>query len=298
MQSASRSTAPRNRHACEPCRQKKTKCPAERPACSLCQYTNKRCSYLPRDGPRIETHISKTPYPKTAEQRFRQLESQISKISKHLNLSSDYVDAIRGHSPDHSYSPIGASPSNTIIGRLGDSPCGLDRSSTSFDFELELPHEVWEHLIDIYRRKVHLQPLPLFNLETLQSRSSSFPTFLRRSLLALIFTISTHPYYSGKESDFADFCSGIAKETVTKMAAKGNTSLEVIQSLCVLALREILICKSAQAWMTIGTASHLQMLRSQASRSNRAREASLTDAGVRCYWSVVILERAFTCQPA
>ncbi|KAJ0142387.1 hypothetical protein HZ326_14790 [Fusarium oxysporum f. sp. albedinis] len=42
---------PLTRHACEPCRRKKTKCTAERPVCSYCKRLGDQCHYLPRGRP-------------------------------------------------------------------------------------------------------------------------------------------------------------------------------------------------------------------------------------------------------
>lgn len=43
---------PRTNHACELCRQKRTKCPGERPFCSKCQNLNLVCVYP--DTKRVE----------------------------------------------------------------------------------------------------------------------------------------------------------------------------------------------------------------------------------------------------
>ncbi|KAJ4167486.1 hypothetical protein NW754_011302 [Fusarium falciforme] len=40
---------PRVRRSCERCRQKKIKCPAEKPGCSHCHLANSPCVYLPRN---------------------------------------------------------------------------------------------------------------------------------------------------------------------------------------------------------------------------------------------------------
>ncbi|RBR07636.1 hypothetical protein FVER53590_28294 [Fusarium verticillioides] len=40
---------PRVRRSCERCREKKIKCPAEKPGCSHCRLANQTCTYLPRN---------------------------------------------------------------------------------------------------------------------------------------------------------------------------------------------------------------------------------------------------------
>ncbi|KAL6922271.1 hypothetical protein FSST1_006297 [Fusarium sambucinum] len=61
-QPVSATTEPVTRHACEPCRRKKTKCTAERPICSYCKRLGDKCYYLPRGRPggmtrRLRQHV-------------------------------------------------------------------------------------------------------------------------------------------------------------------------------------------------------------------------------------------------
>lgn len=52
--------------------------------------------------------------------------------------------------------------------------------------------------------------------------------------------------------------------------------------------------KPARAWMTIGTAARLQAFRDLTQQ--KQYEAREKDNNSRCYWSIFILERAFSCQ--
>ncbi|KAH7186241.1 uncharacterized protein B0J16DRAFT_147075 [Fusarium flagelliforme] len=54
MPSIKSTTKPLTRHACEPCRRKKTKCTAERPICSYCKRLGDQCHYLPRGQPKSD----------------------------------------------------------------------------------------------------------------------------------------------------------------------------------------------------------------------------------------------------
>ncbi|KAM0224835.1 hypothetical protein ACHAQD_001630 [Fusarium lateritium] len=73
---------------------------------------------------------------------------------------------------------------------------------------------------------------------------------------------------------------------------RGTAQLEISQALCLLAVGDILEGRPALALMTIGAASRLELVRgasySESSHSPRS------DASLRCYWSVSILEKGFT----
>ena len=93
--------------------------------------------------------------------------------------------------------------------------------------------------MEVYRATVHLQPLPLFNLEGLQARLMASPQFLLWSFLALTLTFSSHEFYRGSESEAIKFYARSAADTVMRLAAEGIPRLEILQSLCLLAFRDI-----------------------------------------------------------
>lgn len=101
------------------------------------------------------------------------------------------------------------------------------------------PAETLGHFIEVYRKVLHLQPLPLFDMDTLQSDLAKAPEFLLWSFLALILSFSGHEFYHGRESDARNFYSQSAEQAVVKMAVEGIPRVEVLQSLCLLALRHI-----------------------------------------------------------
>ncbi|RAK98164.1 fungal specific transcription factor domain-containing protein [Aspergillus ibericus CBS 121593] len=154
------------------------------------------------------------------------------------------------------------------------------------------PSQSLEHFIDVYRATLHLQPLPLFDLNTLRSDLTQGPDFLLWSFLALILSFTSHEFYQSKELDAKEFYAQTAEETVLKMAVQGIPRVEVIESLCLLALRHIKERKEAQACMTIGMASRLQAFRTLL--RNPTEDGDLI--GSRCHWSVCILENIFCPQ--
>ncbi|PWY93101.1 hypothetical protein BO94DRAFT_359431 [Aspergillus sclerotioniger CBS 115572] len=155
------------------------------------------------------------------------------------------------------------------------------------------PTQTLEHLIYVYRRTLHLQPLPLFNIDTLRTHLTRAPEFLLWSFLALALTFSSHEFYQNKESEARKFYTQSAEEAVLKMAIEDIPRVEVIQSLCLLALRHIKEGKEAQACMTIGMTSRLQAFRTLL-RNHSSEDGD--SMGSRCHWSVCILENIFCPQ--
>ena len=99
--------------------------------------------------------------------------------------------------------------------------------------------EVLEHFVDVYREKLHLQPLPLFSLESLPTALSSGPQFLLWSFLSLILTMTSHAFYRDKDLEARNFYASSAEGVVQKLTFEGVPSLDIIQSLCLLALKHI-----------------------------------------------------------
>lgn len=102
------------------------------------------------------------------------------------------------------------------------------------------PPEVLNHAIDVYRTMIHLQPLPLFRLRDLSHHLASSPRFLLHSFLALTLSFRSHTAYHDRQAEVAESYARSGQDTVRKLAFQGVSTLEVIQSLCLLALRDIL----------------------------------------------------------
>ncbi|KAH7121546.1 hypothetical protein EDB81DRAFT_847646 [Dactylonectria macrodidyma] len=157
----------------------------------------------------------------------------------------------------------------------------------------EPPPEVLDHFVNIYPDKIYFQPLPLFNLKTLRGELPAFPNYLRWLFLTLALRHTEHPFFLGVESEAIEFYTKHSRNATMELSIRGDTNVEVLQSLCLLALCEINAGEPARAWMTIGTASRLEALRLSFA-SATSHEDSSADAISRCHWSIVTLEKAFT----
>lgn len=120
-----------------------------------------------------------------------------------------------------------------------------------------------------------------------------------------MLNFSSREFNQGKETEAIEFYGRSAEETARSQAYKGVSSLEVVQSLCLLALKDIMgkliltcsirhaqlihtitACKPDQAWMTIGTASRLEAMRSLSRDDSRFYDRDLTqdDIGAFLFW--------------
>lgn len=119
------------------------------------------------------------------------------------------------------------------------------------------PHiEVIEHFVDVYRIKVHLQPLPLFRLQNLADQLLTGPEFVLWSFLSLMLTMSSHDFFKGQENLARDFYARSSEDVVMGLSSGGELSSDVTRSLCLIALRHLkcnhphLYFLLAAAWLT------------------------------------------------
>ncbi|WKT51592.1 hypothetical protein QSH57_016562 [Fusarium oxysporum f. sp. vasinfectum] len=130
----------------------------------------------------------------------------------------------------------------------------------------DIPHfgmapDILDHLIDVYRVKPHIQPLPLFNIGTLREVLANAQPYLVWSFVALTLPLSSPEYPGHPDPETVARDTQSAESTVMRMATDGIPRLDVVQSLCLLALKDVMENMLNRAWMTIGTASRLEALR-------------------------------------
>ncbi|PLB53074.1 hypothetical protein P170DRAFT_507782 [Aspergillus steynii IBT 23096] len=158
------------------------------------------------------------------------------------------------------------------------------------------PPDVLMHYVEIYKARLHLQPLPLFNIETLSTQVLRFPPYLLHSFLAVTMPFSEHSFFGNAKEKAIDSYVRSARETVIHAATEGESSVELLQSLCLLSLNDLAAGRRSRMWMNIGVASRLVSSPQSHQRSPVAITATTEDK-TRCFWSVFVLERAFTPGP-
>ncbi|KAF4332161.1 hypothetical protein FBEOM_14053 [Fusarium beomiforme] len=262
--------ARRTRRACEPCRRKKSKCTGERPICSFCERLDLPCKYAIRGStiPGDTTKVHKSQKTSTKD-RIQALESQVASLSR--LLGSGGKEAIQ--------SPSALQVINPAI-RLESTP--LIRDSGPDEQQVRLFSE---------EQTVHLQPLPLFELASLEERLQNAPRYILHSFLALMLEFSTHRFYQSKHAEAASYYNHSAAATTKRLAAEGQPRVEIVQALCMIAFRDLAVSELSRAWMTLGTAIRLESIRSlYPSNSETNHEQHEKD---RCYWSIRMIEAIF-----
>ena len=96
-----------------------------------------------------------------------------------------------------------------------------------------------DHFVQVYEATVHLQPLPLFELDSLKTKLQTASQYFVHSFLALMLQFSTHDFYQNSHKAAARFYSRSAAATTQLLAAEGKPRVEVIQALCMLAVEDI-----------------------------------------------------------
>lgn len=86
---------------------------------------------------------------------------------------------------------------------------------------------------------MHLQPLPLFDLVTLEMRLSNAPKYFIYSFLALMLEFTTHEYFQNEHAEASSYYSRSAATIIQSLAAEGKHQVEIAQALCMMALRDI-----------------------------------------------------------
>lgn len=96
-----------------------------------------------------------------------------------------------------------------------------------------------DHLIEIYRVKLHLQPLQLFKISELRDTLTSAPQYLLYSFLALTVRYSAHGFFNGKQVKAVELYGSSAQQEVAILASQGIPKLEIVQALCLLVLVDV-----------------------------------------------------------
>lgn len=89
------------------------------------------------------------------------------------------------------------------------------------------------HFVQVYQKKLHLEPLPLFELQDLQENLRDSPQFPLWGFLGLVLSFSSHEYYQGQELEAIELYTRSVEVNLMKLAAEGIPRIEVIQTLCV-----------------------------------------------------------------
>ncbi|KAJ8114543.1 hypothetical protein OPT61_g3601 [Boeremia exigua] len=224
------------------------------------------------------------------EERFQQLENQVQTI-RQLLMRRPGLDVEPMHGIDEVARLGSAEAPHEQLEQTLVRPRATSGSIAHYTPPSPTP-EVLQHLAQVYENTIHLQPLSLFDPVQLDTRFPFYPDFLMHAFLSLMLLFTVHPHYGGRDLDAAGYYASLAQDVVMNESSRGLPKLEIVQSLCLLALRDMKLCQPYRVWMTIGTTTCLESLRDLFRRPKTALHNEF-DEDLECYWSVYTLERMF-----
>ncbi|EPS29317.1 hypothetical protein PDE_04266 [Penicillium oxalicum 114-2] len=265
----------RSHEACLNCRRKKTRCPAEKPACSSCVRLNQECHYTPvtrgsRNGPSAD--------------RLAYLEEKVNLIlSGGRSLSQDQGPNRGGNNEnqDTTYS-TGSCDSSADCGSGLNDPfllgLGFENSKIS-------PSSRVSQAVDLYFQYCHRQPIWCFDREEVKDTS-----YISEELVCSILTLTAR--FSTEREELLHYGDS-ARTLVMLRIANGTVELETIESLCLLSYSSFLDGNNHLARFHLGLA--LQLCRSAMLdlHSTYSIDCPLAERKKRLFWSLQCLEQTY-----
>ncbi|KAG9516791.1 hypothetical protein KCU93_g9015, partial [Aureobasidium melanogenum] len=270
--------------ACEACRRKKSRCPGEKPACSLCTRLKQTCVYAD-DGSMPEARSAAIERRMNA--RFSELENKLETLLRAIPGTPTTIlprTPLESHVESSRASPrVSSSRRRSLEMPEGTTPSGL-----------QIPHEPTrlEVAVPILMKKWNCQPIPLFhpNLEKDYMTRGSEVQF---AILAMAGRLNAR----GPEVD--DWCEANAhraRELALGRVLAGEVRLSTIQAFVLLSFLDFTNDN--------GQRSHLFLVNA----ISLAQTSGLLDPQVvinnpveleerrRCFWSIAIMENMFNLQ--
>ncbi|KAJ5092975.1 hypothetical protein N7456_008836 [Penicillium angulare] len=263
----------RSHEACLNCRRKKTRCPAEKPACSSCVRLNQPCLYTPtpkgsRSGPSAD--------------RLAYLEEKVNLILSGKGSSPHDQVTNRPHEiPEANYSISSNPPSNEFSGNVNEPfllGFGYDDSKN------HTPSRV-SHSLELYFQYCHRQPIWCFDREEVKD-----PSYISEELVCSIITLTAR--FSQDRDEIQQY-GDTARTLVMLRIANGTVELETIESLCLLSYSAFLDGNGHLGRFHLGLA--LQLCRSAMLDLNSTYgiECPASERKKRLFWSLQSLEQTY-----
>ncbi|KAJ5129049.1 hypothetical protein N7448_002762 [Penicillium atrosanguineum] len=258
----------RSHEACLNCRRKKTRCPAEKPACSSCLRLNQSCLYTSvprgsRSGPSAD--------------RLAYLEEKVNLILSAEPQTHPPTNDI----PDTTYSTASCPSSGDMGNNFSDSfllGMGFDDSKVN-------PASRISHAVDLYFQYCHRQPIWCLDREELKD-----PSYVSEELVCSILTLTSR--FSQERDEMLHY-GDTARTLVMLRIANGTVELETIESLCLLSYSSFLDGNVPLGRFHLGLA--LQLCRSAMLDLNSTYgvECPSIERKKRLFWSLQSLEQCY-----
>ncbi|KAK0103520.1 hypothetical protein ONS95_005541 [Cadophora gregata] len=300
----------RIRQACLNCRRKKSKCPGEKPQCSICARLGQRCLY---ESPESEGRKRKRSPEQShrhslaggevskrfgnIEQKLEELAASMQKVVPASNSPKIAATAL----VDVSNTLRSPKESNGVSEARNNLP--LPRShhpsrqnSTQYLGSEGLPADVIEDGIIAYFTCFHSQPYNLLcRAASLRPNSSLDPVVLN-PMLALSIRCSSHEFWEdqSKINDWIRALSDWSWYNLLQRYGEGDTSLEYLQGLCLLAQVDFADGRVQRAHTQISLGVRIAQSLGYLSESTDSENEAKSQEVIRCTWTLFMLDRTFS----
>ncbi|TVY32428.1 hypothetical protein LOCC1_G008036 [Lachnellula occidentalis] len=276
---------------------KKSKCPGEKPQCSMCKRLDQACIYEAfepsfRKRRRSDAHPALLPRDEVSR-RFGTIE-QSWKSWKSTPASGASTPPTQPNFPNvYGSSNTTANMTNA----RGRESLQASRSQPATAPKSPgpgiLPSDVIEDGIDMYFEHFHAQPYALLCHATTTTISSISPVVLN-PMLALSIRCSLHPFWTDPSNvtSWLQHLTDRAWKDLLQLYGDGDTGLQYLQGLCLLAQVDFADgrVKRAHSQLALG----IRIAQSSGYLTDAVPNNTETEEIIRCTWTLFMLDRTFS----
>ncbi|CZT46060.1 uncharacterized protein RSE6_06438 [Rhynchosporium secalis] len=299
----------RIRQACVNCRRKKSKCPGEKPQCSICSRLGQNCLYETQEieGRKRKRSLNRSHDRASGgdpdvskrfgniEQKLEELAASMQNVVPASNYHRGATNAPRAFS---SYSGTAIPQSNGVTGPQSIHVLDTsNRSLQSFSGGSEaLPSDVVEDGIISYFTCFHAQPYNLLCQNFSLGPNRSLGPLVLNPMLALSIRCSTHQYWADERNlhEWNRALTEKAWQDLLHRYGEGDTSLEYLQGLCLLAQVDFADGRVQRAHTQIALGIRIVQSLGYLSNPSHVEKDARREEVTRCTWTLFMLDRTFS----
>ncbi|CZR52279.1 uncharacterized protein PAC_02156 [Phialocephala subalpina] len=287
----------RTRQACVNCRRKKSKCPGEKPQCSICKRLDQSCSYEameppPRKRPRVEAEIVSSNGDEVSR-RFGSIEQKLEELAASVqSAASRQCFRPRSHLRGAEYSNW-----NNVPGAVPNAPSRQENDLLrSLSGAETLPPAVVEDGVMTYFKCFHGQPYSLLCQKSLIGAHRPLNPIVLDPMLALSIRCSSHPFWADREKSKSWIRSLTVKswQDLLQMYGEGHTGLHYLQGLCLLAQVDFADGRVQRAHTQVSLGIRIAQSAGYLSIDCDDGPKTGSEEAVRCTWTLFMLDRTFS----
>ncbi|PVH75482.1 hypothetical protein DL98DRAFT_593093 [Cadophora sp. DSE1049] len=302
----------RIKQACLNCRRKKSKCPGEKPQCSICGRLGQNCLYEAQenDGRKRKRSPERSHDGNLAggevskrfgniEQKLEELAASMQKVVPASNSPNSTANA-PVDLPNTGNSRASAQLSG--VAGVGNHippprPYSLGRQNSAHHLGSEgLPSDVVEDGIVAYFTCFHAQPYNLMYQKSSLGPDCSLDPVVLNPMLALSIRCSSHKFWTDqrKVNDWIRALTERSWHDLLQRYGEGDTSLEYLQGLCLLAQVDFADGRVQRAHTQISLGVRIAQSLGYLSEPTDVETEGRSEEAIRCTWTLFMLDRTFS----